>query len=71
MKCTRYALMVGTEFPEFLTEDGSTTVDPYKAIAFVDIDVASSKLVIASGIVSEAVTIKAIEVDFPRPLFKQ
>jgi hypothetical protein len=54
----------------YLTEDCTTTKDPFKAINFVDFDSACKHLTAASGIYSGPVNIQSVQAQFPKPLDK-
>jgi hypothetical protein len=51
----------------FLTEECTTTSDPFKAITFVDFDTACKHLLAASGVCSDPVQVEEIQAVFPKP----
>ena len=54
----------------YLTEDRTTTTDPFEAITFVDFDSACKRLAAASGVYAGEVNIKPVQAQFPKPLNK-
>lgn len=54
----------------YLTEDCTTTHDPFKAITFVDFDAACRHLAAASGVYTGDINIQSIKAQFPKPLDK-
>jgi len=54
----------------YLTEESTTTNDPFEAITFVDFDTACKHLVAASGVCPGNINIKSVQAEFPKPLKK-
>jgi len=54
----------------YLTENRTTTDDPFEAITFVDIDSACKRLVSADGLFGTDIKIQPVQAQFPKPLNK-
>lgn len=53
----------------YLTADGKSTLDPFEAITFVDVDNAGARVrQAASQLTDKDITIHPVKVQFPKPI---